>query len=215
MNLYQGYLNALQVSTPELEELIHIARRARRAGRKTDRRGRRRVDDRAVPRPTPTAVAAAIEDAGYQTLTFTVPGSRHEPAADPQPVVSSEEERLILVDSDDRETGTSTKSACHDGDGVLHRAFSLFVFNRRGELLIHQRHPRNGCGRTYWSNSCCSHPRAGEEVDVAVHRRLEQELGLTRRSSLRLQVRIRRAVRRRRHRTRMCWVYAATTDATR
>ena len=61
-------------------------------------------------------------------------------------VVSSEEERLILVDSDDREIGTSSKSECHDGAGILHRAFSLFVFNSAGELLIHQRHPASGCG---------------------------------------------------------------------
>jgi len=93
-------------------------------------------------------------------------------------VVSSEEERLILVDSNDCETGTAPKSACHDGAGVLHRAFSLFVFNRDGALLIHQRHPSKRLWPGYWSNSCCSHPRAGEDVDSAVHRRLEQELGL-------------------------------------
>ncbi len=93
-------------------------------------------------------------------------------------IVSSEEEQLILVDSNDRETGTSSKSACHDGEGVLHRAFSLFVFNGDGALLIHQRHPSKRLWPNFWSNSCCSHPRAGEDIDLAVHRRLEQELGL-------------------------------------
>jgi len=94
-------------------------------------------------------------------------------------VVSSEEERLILVDSDDRELGTTTKSLAHDGAGVLHRAFSLFVFNRDGALLIHQRHPSKRLWPGYWSNSCCSHPRVGEDIERAVGRRLEQELGLT------------------------------------
>lgn len=94
-------------------------------------------------------------------------------------VVSSEEERLILVDSNDRETGTSSKADCHDGAGILHRAFSLFVFNRDGALLIHQRHPSKRLWPGYWSNSCCSHPRAGEDIGGAIYRRLEQELGLS------------------------------------
>jgi isopentenyl-diphosphate delta-isomerase len=94
-------------------------------------------------------------------------------------VVSSEEEQLVLVDSNDRALGTSSKSACHDGTGILHRAFSLFVFNRSGDLLIQRRHASKRLWPLYWSNSCCSHPRAGEDIDEAVGRRLEQELGLT------------------------------------
>jgi isopentenyl-diphosphate Delta-isomerase len=129
-------------------------------------------------------------------------------------VVSSEEERLILVDSDDRETGTSTKSACHDGAGVLHRAFSVFVFNRHGELLIHQRHPSKRLWPNFWSNSCCSHPRAGEDVDVAVHRRLEQELGLT--ADLQYVYKFEYVAPFGDAGTEheLCWVYAGTTDAT-
>jgi isopentenyl-diphosphate delta-isomerase len=128
-------------------------------------------------------------------------------------VVSSEEERLILVDSDDRETGTSTKSACHDGAGVLHRAFSVFVFNRHGELLIHQRHPSKRLWPNFWSNSCCSHPRAGEDVDVAVHRRLEQELGLT--ADLHYVYKFEYVAPFGDAGTEheLCWVYAGTTDA--
>ncbi len=77
-------------------------------------------------------MAAAIEAAGYQTLTFTVEraGARMTRPPTRNLVVSSDEERLILVDSNDREIGTSSKSECHDGAGILHRAFSLFVFNR-------------------------------------------------------------------------------------
>jgi isopentenyl-diphosphate delta-isomerase len=94
-------------------------------------------------------------------------------------VVSSEDETLILVDSDDVEIGTASKANCHDGDGVLHRAFSLFVFNGDGALLLQQRQADKRLWPLYWSNSCCSHPRAGEAMDVAVARRLDQELGLT------------------------------------
>ena len=91
-------------------------------------------------------------------------------------IVSSEVEALILVDEKDREVGHLSKAACHDGDGVLHRAFSLFIFNRRGELLLQQRNEEKRLWPLGWSNSCCSHPRHGESMDEAIHRRLHQEL---------------------------------------
>jgi isopentenyl-diphosphate Delta-isomerase len=93
-------------------------------------------------------------------------------------IVSSENEPLILVDSSDRAVGELDKAACHDGDGVLHRAFSLFIFDPEGRLLIQQRAPGKRLWPGYWSNSCCSHPRAGETMAEAVGRRLRQELGL-------------------------------------
>jgi len=94
-------------------------------------------------------------------------------------VVSSEEEPLILVDEHDRETGHLSKGACHDGDGVLHRAFSLFIFNPAGELLLQQRSAGKRLWPLFWSNSCCSHPRRGETMEVATERRLSQELGMS------------------------------------
>ena len=93
-------------------------------------------------------------------------------------VVSSESETLILVDARDRATGTLDKASCHDGDGLLHRAFSLFIFNSAGELLLQRRSTQKRLWPGYWSNSCCSHPREGEQMEVATRRRLEQELGL-------------------------------------
>ena len=91
-------------------------------------------------------------------------------------IVSSEDERLILVDSDDNQTGSLTKAMCHDGDGVLHRAFSVFLFDEQGRLLLQQRAPGKRLWPMYWSNSCCSHPRQGERIDEAVTRRLNDEL---------------------------------------
>ena len=93
-------------------------------------------------------------------------------------VVSSEAEELILVDEDDREQGHLSKAACHDGAGILHRAFSAFLFNAAGELLLQQRADSKRLWPGYWSNSCCSHPRRGESMSTATGRRLQEELNL-------------------------------------
>ena len=85
---------------------------------------------------------------------------------------------LILVDDADCEVGHASRARCHEGGGLLHRAFSLFVFNERGELLIQQRAGDKRLWPLYWSNSCCSHPRRAESMDVAIHRRLQEELGI-------------------------------------
>ena len=93
-------------------------------------------------------------------------------------VVSSEDEELILVDENDREQGHLSKAACHDGAGVLHRAFSAFLFNAAGELLLQQRAESKRLWPGFWSNSCCSHPRRGESMRTATGRRLDEELNL-------------------------------------
>lgn len=85
---------------------------------------------------------------------------------------------LILVDDADREIGSMNKAACHDGRGMLHRAFSLLIFNDAGELLIQRRAPSKRLWPMYWSNSCCSHPRWAETMEAATRRRLYEELGL-------------------------------------
>ena len=92
-------------------------------------------------------------------------------------IVSNSDEELILVDELDREIGHRTKRECHQGNGLLHRAFSIFVFNDDNELLLQQRSAEKPLWPGYWSNTCCSHPRVGESMDVAVSRRLHQELG--------------------------------------
>ena len=92
--------------------------------------------------------------------------------------VSSEAEQLILVDADDQPIGHASKADCHDGEGQLHRAFSLFVFNEQGELLLQQRARSKRLWPGYWANSCCSHPREGESMERATERRLHEELGM-------------------------------------
>ena len=91
---------------------------------------------------------------------------------------TSDSDSLILVDEADREVGHLDKARCHDGQGVLHRAFSLLIFNEAGELLLQQRSAGKRLWPLYWSNSCCSHPRRAETMETAIHRRLYEELGL-------------------------------------
>ena len=93
-------------------------------------------------------------------------------------VVSSEAEELILVDEHDNEIGHLSKAECHDGEGRLHRAFSVFLFNDSGELLLQRRSPAKRLWGGYWSNSCCSHPRRGEDMATATRRRLRDELNV-------------------------------------
>src|SRR5258708_18622530 len=92
---------------------------------------------------------------------------------------ASDSESLILVDEADREVGHLDKAQCHQGRGVLHRAFSLLIFNDAGELLLQQRAASKQLWPRFWSNSCCSHPRRAETMEAAIHRRLYEELDLS------------------------------------
>ena len=93
-------------------------------------------------------------------------------------IVSSDEELLICVNSADEPVGSAQKAACHVGQGLLHRAFSVFLFNCEGQVLLQQRAPGKTLWPGYWANSCCSHPRWEESIDQAVARRIDEELGL-------------------------------------
>ncbi len=87
-------------------------------------------------------------------------------------------ETVILVDKNDRPLGTQEKLAAHLIP-QRHRAFSVFVFNEKGETLIQRRAFEKYHSPGLWANSCCGHPRPGEEVDDAAKRRLGEELGFT------------------------------------
>ncbi|HBO24081.1 MAG TPA: isopentenyl-diphosphate delta-isomerase [Providencia sp.] len=88
------------------------------------------------------------------------------------------EDDLILVTKNDVPIGTMEKLLAHQL-GKLHRAFSVFIFNKNGELLIQQRafHKYHSAGQ--WANSCCSHPKPNEDTLKAAQRRLQEELGFT------------------------------------
>jgi isopentenyl-diphosphate delta-isomerase len=83
---------------------------------------------------------------------------------------------VILVNARDEATGTMEKMAAHR-QGLLHRAFSVFVFNNRHELLLQQRADDKYHSGGLWSNTCCSHPLPNETTIAAAHRRLGEELG--------------------------------------
>ncbi len=88
------------------------------------------------------------------------------------------EEQLILVDEHNRATGTGGKTAVHRS-GLLHRAFSIFMVDDRGRIVLQQRSPKKYHSGGLWANSCCGHPRPGERTLVAARRRLGEELGVT------------------------------------
>jgi isopentenyl-diphosphate delta-isomerase len=85
-------------------------------------------------------------------------------------------ESVVLVDAYDNELGTMEKMEAHE-KGLLHRAFSVFVFNNNDELLIHRRALEKYHSGGLWTNTCCSHPRPGEDLSSAAHRRLVEEMG--------------------------------------
>lgn len=92
--------------------------------------------------------------------------------------VSFDDEPLIVVDEQDNVLGYQSKTEVHQGAGILHRAFSVFLFNQRGELLLQRRSGTKPLWPLYWSNSCCSHPRREEALIEAAGRRVPEELGV-------------------------------------
>ncbi len=87
-------------------------------------------------------------------------------------------EEVILVDEHDVSVGAMEKMEAHE-KAVLHRAFSVFIFNANGEMLLQQRALSKYHSGGLWTNSCCSHPRPGEEIYQAASRRLTEEMGFT------------------------------------
>jgi len=84
-------------------------------------------------------------------------------------------EELILVNENDEQVGTGEKLQVHR-EGRLHRAFSIFVFDSLGRLLLQKRAESKYHSGGLWSNTCCGHPRPGEAVEAAARRRLREEM---------------------------------------
>ncbi len=87
------------------------------------------------------------------------------------------EEHVILVDAEDNAIGSGEKIATHK-EGKLHRAFSIFLFNDAGEILMQRRAMKKYHSGGLWTNTCCGHPRPGENTEDAAQRRLEEEMGM-------------------------------------
>ena len=88
------------------------------------------------------------------------------------------DEQLILVDEHNRAVGTGGKDAVHR-KGLLHRAFSIFLANAQGQIVLQQRSLLKYHSGGLWANTCCGHPRPGERTISAARRRLNEELGVT------------------------------------
>ena len=88
------------------------------------------------------------------------------------------EELVVLVDKNDNQIGLMPKMEAHE-KAVLHRAFSVFTFNNKGELLLQQRAAHKYHSPLLWTNTCCSHQREGETNIEAGKRRLQEEMGFT------------------------------------
>lgn len=86
------------------------------------------------------------------------------------------EEKVILVNDQDQPTGLCEKMEAHK-KGLLHRAFSIFIFNSKNQMLIHKRAKGKYHSGGLWTNACCSHPREHETIQKAAHRRLREEFG--------------------------------------
>jgi len=85
-------------------------------------------------------------------------------------------DKVILVDENNEEVGLMDKLEAHE-KGLLHRAFSVFVFNLKRELLLQQRNKEKYHSGGLWTNTVCSHPKPGEKYEEAIHRRLKEEMG--------------------------------------
>jgi len=88
------------------------------------------------------------------------------------------EDQLILVDKNDNQIGTMGKMETHQ-KGLLHRAFSIIVKNNKGEWILQKRFIGKYHSGGLWTNTCCGHPRAGEDLLVAANRRLQEEMGFS------------------------------------
>jgi len=85
--------------------------------------------------------------------------------------------KVILVDKKDKEIGREEKIKAHR-EGKLHRSFSIFLFNKKGELLIQKRAKSKYHSPGLWSNTCCSHPRPDRNLEDEAKRRLKEEMGI-------------------------------------
>ena len=92
-------------------------------------------------------------------------------------IINNTNDLLILVDDHDHEIGVLDKYTVHK-EGLLHRAFSVFIFNSKAELLLQQRADNKYHSPGLWTNTCCSHPKPGEQTIDACNRRLMEEMGM-------------------------------------
>jgi mevalonate kinase/isopentenyl-diphosphate delta-isomerase type 1 len=179
MNENHKLLKQLNVSDPTLDRMVATAREHGAAGAKLTGGGGGGAVIALCPENS-EAVAGALNDSGFETFHMTVGSTENESGSDRSTTsVATMEQKLVTVDDNDTITGHCTREKCHAGEGILHRAFSIFIFDRKGRVLLQKRSKQKTLWPLYWSNSVCSHPRAGESTHAAAQRRLTEELGIS------------------------------------
>jgi isopentenyl-diphosphate delta-isomerase len=182
MNKNQELLRALQISSPEQNDMIQISLDSGAVGPKMTGGGGGGAVIALCPQ-NEEAVTSALKTAGYETLTpFIEPGTqgnKSSKSTHPITPTKSTDEQLIVVDENDEVLGFMPRSQCHAGEGILHRAFSIHIFNDQNQILLQQRSEQKQLWPLYWSNSCCSHPRVSETTIDAAQRRLREELRIS------------------------------------
>ena len=178
MNANHEELSALNVSTPTLDKMVDVARQNGAIGAKMTGAGGGGSVVALCPEKM-EQVQEAMHAKGWKTIMANIePSYRHSNTGILADTQLRSEEQLMVVDENDNVIGTCNRSDCHAGDGIRHRAFSVFIFDSAGRLLIQKRSSEKLLWPMYWSNSCCSHPRSGESTSAAAHRRLQEELGI-------------------------------------
>ncbi len=184
MNTNQKILNALGVVGPDQDKMVQIARQSGALGAKMTGGGGGGAIVALSAQGEEAGIATALESAGYKTLKSTADfgddsSIRSNRANAPITLVHKPEDRLIVVNGKDEILRFLPRSKCHAGEGILHRAFSIHIINDQNQILLQRRSDRKQLWPLFWSNSCCSHPRAGEITIKAAERRLREELGIT------------------------------------
>ncbi|MDJ0816371.1 MAG: hydroxymethylglutaryl-CoA reductase, degradative [Desulfobacterales bacterium] len=184
MNANHRILNALEVVGPDQNEMVQIAQESGALGAKMTGGGGGGAIVALSKKGEEARVAAALESAGYKTLKPTADldedsGIHSNRAETPITRMQKPEDRLIVVNEKDEILQFLPRSECHAGEGLLHRAFSIHIINDQNQILLQRRSDCKQLWPLFWSNSCCSHPRAGEITIKAAERRLTEELGIT------------------------------------
>lgn len=179
MNENHELLKQLNVSSPVQDTMVDIAMRHGASGAKLTGGGGGGAIIALSP-DNQKAVIAGLNDAGFDAIKMTIEPTLRDVRSDRgSDITANDQQELIVVDENDTITGYCTRQECHAGDGIQHRAFSIFIFDRAGRLLLQKRSAEKTLWPLFWSNSCCSHPRRGETTHLAAHRRLSEELGIS------------------------------------
>lgn len=91
---------------------------------------------------------------------------------------NSMNERILLVNNQDKVIGQADKLEAHQGKGILHRAFTIFIFSQKGEILIQKRSAQKLLWPLFWETSCSSHPLPGQDILQIAQKRIRTEIGV-------------------------------------